>query len=112
MDITSIVSKTNKAGIALIDMLQRDNNEKEYNKIIIILTKYSMYSRELLTRNVFNDYFYDLVYEDYKNKINKNIDTEYVAYVLNILHTKYKDYINEMRAKSSVYTHDDESVCV
>lgn len=107
MDITAFVSKQNKAGIALVDILTKDNNEKEFHKIVSLLNRYCCAIRELISANIFNDYFYNLVYDDYKNRITTNINEKYSSYVLNILHTKYKNFYDEVTQLRSLYDNTD-----
>jgi hypothetical protein len=111
MDITVIVPPTNKAGQTLVKMLEEDNKHDEFRKIITILTGYCKINKYLLGNNVVAQYVYDVIYNDYKSKIVDKFDKKYETYILCLLHTKYDNFLTEMRDMVELYcTHEDNNI--
>jgi hypothetical protein len=97
MDITVILPPTNKAGNDLVSILEQDGKQKEFKKVVSLISSYTNVNQYLLSQQVTMQYVYDVVYKDYINKTKEKFEPKYGSYVLNILHTKYVDILIEMR---------------
>lgn len=97
MDITAILPPTNKAGNDLISILEQDGKQKEFKKIVGLMTSYTNVNQHLLLQQVTMQYVYDTVYRDYMEKAKAKFEQKYSSYVLNILHKKYVDFLIELR---------------
>lgn len=97
MDITVILPPTNKAGNDLVSILEKDGKQKEFKKVVQLITSYTNVNTHFLDRQVLMQYVYDAIYKDYILKIKEKIEQKYVSYVLNILHKKYVDFLIELR---------------
>lgn len=97
MDITVILPSTNKAGKDLICMLEQDSNQKDFKKIVSTITSYMCINRHLLERQVIMQNVYDIIYRNYIEQIKKNFNSKYTSHILSILHTKYVDYLIELK---------------
>ena len=97
LDITSMLPPGNKAGQALADILIRDGKDELFSKVVFLISKYCEKNQVLVDKNITNQYFYDLIFKDYKARIPKIITNEkYASYVLNILSTKYRLYLEKI----------------
>lgn len=103
MDITIILPRTNKAGCDLVSILEKDNQQKLFKKIVSLITSYININRKLLTQQVIIQYVYDIIYKDYVTKIKERYASKYASYVLNILHTKYVDFLTELNQLAQLY---------
>lgn len=112
MDITIILPPTNKAGTDLISILEQDGKQKEFKKVVSLMTSYTTANQHLLTRHVTMQYAYDVIYRDYIEKIKIKFEQKYCSYVLNILHKKYVDFLIELREKLELceVTTDEENI--
>lgn len=97
MDITVILPSTNKAGNDLVKILEQDGKQKEFKKVVVIIRSYMDINRHLLTRQVTMQYLYDTVYRDFVEKTKTKFYPKYSSYILSILHTKYVDYLIELK---------------
>jgi hypothetical protein len=106
MDITTILPSTNKAGQDLVSILEKDGKQKEFKKLVSLITSYANINQYLLHQKVTTQYVYDVIYRDYVGKIKKNFEQKYASYMLNILHKKYVDYLIELREMIALYETD------
>jgi hypothetical protein len=110
LDITSITSKNNKAALYLVDLLIKNKDEHIFPTIRLLLSKVDKKFNYLFENGIFSDYMYDLVYDDYKRKIEERINDKYKSFVLNIMCAKYKLYIEKIKKiceNSDADTDDD-----
>jgi hypothetical protein len=107
LDITSIASENNKAAKYLIDLLIRNKDEYIFIKIKLLLSKVDTKFKYLFENGIFSNYMYDLVYNDYKSKIEEKINEKYQSFVLNIMRTKYKTYLEKIKKLYDNYDDDD-----
>jgi hypothetical protein len=106
MDITSILPSTNKAGKDLISILETDGKQKEFKKLVSLITSYAKINQHLLQQKVSMQYVYDIIYRDYVVKIQKKFEQKYGSYMLNILHKKYVDYLIELKEMLVLYDNE------
>lgn len=104
LDITSIASKNNKAALYLVDLLIKNKDEHIFPTIRSLLSKVDEKFNYLFENGIFSNYMYDLVYEDYKRKVEERINEKYKSFVLNIMCTKYKSYIEKIK---KIYENDN-----
>ena len=106
LDITSIASKNNKAAMYLIDLLIKNKDEHIFPTVRTLLSKVDEKFNYLFENGIFSDYMYDLVYDDYKRKVEERINEKYKSFVLNIMCTKYKLYIEKIK---TIYDNDADA---
>ena len=106
MDITLILPSTNKAGQDLISILETDGKQKEFKKLVSLITSYANINQYLLQQKVSMQYVYDIIYRDYVVKIQKKFEQKYSSYMLNILHKKYVDYLIELKEMLVLYDNE------
>lgn len=105
LDITSIASKNNKAALYLVDLLIKNKDEHIFPTIRSLLSKVDEKFNYLFENGIFSDYMYDLVHDDYKRKVEERINEKYKSFVLNIMCTKYKLYIEKIK---KIYENDGD----
>ncbi len=109
IDITVILPPTNKAGLNLASILKKDSMQKEFKKVVSIIRSYNNANQHLLERQVTMQYIYDILYDDYKNKIKTKFIPKYGSYVLCILHKKYVDFLNELKEFNELIGETEET---
>jgi len=95
-DPTTFASPKIKAAKSLCDMLKKENNIKVFNFIKNIVLSYSVKIKGLVENMIMEKYYYKLVLEDYKSKIDAaDISDKYRSYCKCVLTAKYKNLMNE-----------------
>lgn len=106
IDITTFASIDNKAANAMVNIMTNDGKIKHLKSLIKIIVSCNNKMKELYDSGIYSEFFYKLVFNYYKEEINKLLKTEneiYSSYGTNILHAKYRMYMKKIDELMSEY---------